>query len=93
MLFDYIPQKKPESLLDLTMRFFLDFLLEYDILILSKEEIMISVYFYFRILWRVRAGIPLNRFHFVPEEEFYGGGVLWSRKRVRVFLCKKQKKR
>ena len=74
MLFDYIPQKKPESLLLLTMRFFLDFLLEYDILVLSKEEIMISVYFYFRILWRVRAGIPLIRFHFVLEEEFYGAG-------------------
>ena len=56
------------------MRFFLDFLLEYDILILSKEEILISVYFYFRILWRVRAGIPLNSVQFVLEEEFYGAG-------------------
>ena len=56
------------------MRFFLVFLLKYDILILSKEEIMISVYFYFRILWRVRAGIPLNSVHFVLEEEFYGAG-------------------
>ena len=74
MLFDYIPQKKPESLLDLTMQFFLVFLLKYDILILSKEEIMISVYFYFRILWRVRAGIPLNSVQFVLEEEFYGAG-------------------
>ena len=74
MLFDYIPQKKPESLLDLTMQFFLVFLLKYDILVLSKEEIMISVYFYFRILWRVRAGIPLNSVQFVLEEEFYGAG-------------------
>ena len=74
MLFDYISQKKPESLLLLTVRFFLDFLLEYDILVLSKEEIMISVYFYFRILWRVRAVIPLIRIHFVLEEEFYGAG-------------------
>ena len=74
MLFDYIPQKKPESLLLLTVRFFLDFLLEYDILVLSKEEIMISVYFYFRILGRVRAGIPLNSVQFVLEEEFYGAG-------------------
>lgn len=38
MLSDYIPQKKPESLLLLTMRFFLDFLLKYDILVLSKEK-------------------------------------------------------
>ena len=56
------------------MQFFLVFLLKYDILILSKEEIMISVYFYFRILWRVRAGIPLNSVQFVLEEEFYGAG-------------------
>ena len=67
-------QKKPESLLLLTMQFFLVFLLEYDILGLSKEEIMISVYFYFCILWRVRAGIPLNSVQFVLEEEFYGAG-------------------